>query len=337
MHSYLRLHLQLTATGARRPAPASGFRVRRPLRRDLSIGTPMLRRALGITLVETFCPFGRPLCQRGSSSQRSHTAAHLCSAAQSCPYGVLYATSRSLRPPFALFLDVGDRVAVDLAELTLLGHSWTLYSWVLSSLQRALQDGLGRQRRSFEIDAVIRVDSYEQREQLCAGDLAELPSTLDPDLVSISMEPFAADSLVEVELLSPLRLTNRGQLLHDQSVTGKSALAFGILISNILDRYQGVFPDDSNEILKPEIRQTIEAEAAQVELVSDQTRWVEMPDYAVRSHQRHQIGGWVGRLVYGGSAARFLSMLRAGEILHVGQYPSSGCGRIRVTLPDLVA
>jgi CRISPR-associated endoribonuclease Cas6 len=45
------------------------------------------------------------------------------------------------------------------------------------------------------------------------------------------------------------------------------------------------------------------------------------------------LGGKVGRLVYGGVAARFLPILKAGEILHVGKNAASGCGRIRITLP----
>jgi CRISPR-associated endoribonuclease Cas6 len=46
------------------------------------------------------------------------------------------------------------------------------------------------------------------------------------------------------------------------------------------------------------------------------------------------LGGKVGRLVYGGEAARFLPILRAGEILHVGKNAASGCGRLRVVLPE---
>ena len=325
MHPYLRLHLLLTATGVRRPASASGTRIRRPLRRDLPVGTPMLRRVLGRVLVETFCPFGTPLCQRQESTCEEGLVApvHRCSAALSCPYGVLYAASRSARPPFALDLSTGARVKIDLVEVTLLGQSWTLYPWVLSSLQRALQDGLGRQRRSFEIDAVIRVDAYEQREQLCAGDLGELPSALEPDMVGISVEPFAADSLVEVELLSPLRLVHTS---GRPELGSRSGLPFHTLVSHVLDRYQAVFPEDTSDILEPDVRDTIRVEAAQVRLISDQTRWVEIPDHAARSRRHQHLGGWIGKLVYGGGAARFLSILRAGEILHVGRNASSGCG-----------
>ena len=35
------------------------------------------------------------------------------------------------------------------------------------------------------------------------------------------------------------------------------------------------------------------------------------------------LGGKVGRLIYGVEAARFLPILKAGEILHVGKNPTS--------------
>ena len=40
----------------------------------------------------------------------------------------------------------------------------------------------------------------------------------------------------------------------------------------------------------------------------------------------------MGRLLYGGDAARFLPILRAGEILHLGKNVASGCGRLQVDL-----
>jgi hypothetical protein len=42
------------------------------------------------------------------------------------------------------------------------------------------------------------------------------------------------------------------------------------------------------------------------------------------------LGGKMGRVIYGDGAARFLPILRAGEILHVGKNAASGCGRIEV-------
>ena len=45
-------------------------------------------------------------------------------------------------------------------------------------------------------------------------------------------------------------------------------------------------------------------------------------DLAARRYEL-LLGGKVGRLIYGVEAARFLPILKAGEILHVGKNPTS--------------
>ncbi|MCP4006080.1 MAG: CRISPR system precrRNA processing endoribonuclease RAMP protein Cas6 [bacterium] len=60
------------------------------------------------------------------------------------------------------------------------------------------------------------------------------------------------------------------------------------------------------------------------------TRWLEVKDYSARSRSELKLGGKVGQLIYGEEATRFFPILRAGEILHLGKNPASGCGRIRV-------
>ena len=65
-------------------------------------------------------------------------------------------------------------------------------------------------------------------------------------------------------------------------------------------------------------------------LIRDRTRWIEVKDYSARSRSELRLGGKVGPLLYGEEAARFLPILRAAEILHLGKNPASGCGRIRV-------
>jgi hypothetical protein len=107
-----------------------------------------------------------------------------------------------------------------------------------------------------------------------------------------------------------------------------------VLVSRILDRFQGLFGEDASEILHPAIRATIEAEAARVSLLVDETEWVEVKDYSARSGAEMLLGGKVGRLVYGPEAVRFFPILRAGEVLHVGKNATSGCGRMEVRLPE---
>jgi hypothetical protein len=331
MHPYLRLQILIRPLDDDRPA---------------ELAAPLVRRVLGKALIDIFCPFGQPHCEaprrRGGEQV---PPAELCHLAESCPYGVLFAASRGARPPYAVYVP-SDRDDDDRIEITLFGPAWRFYPWLLQALRKALRTGLGKERRTYDVHAVYRVNPDSSWAEICSSDLSELLPTLPPDFLEVSMlpepsppaplpegegsveEPFPSrQETVEVQLLSPTRLIHDGKLLP-----GHRPVPFALLVARILDRFRGLFGDDAGEILRPEIRRAVEAEAAHVPLVSDETRWIEVQDYSARNRSELLLGGKVGRLIYGVEAARFLPILKAGEILHVGKNPTSGCGRIAVDL-----
>lgn len=319
MHPYLRLRL--------RARPEGGHA------QSATLPAALVRRVLGKALIDTFCPFGEPRCQTqesgaGDRERRSVPQDH-CHLAEHCPYGVLFAASRSPRPPFALYtFDEGGESPAQLLEVSLYGPAWRLYPWALSAVAQAFAAGLGKERHPWTIEEVARVRPDRSEEPLCGADLAALAATQAPDLLGLGLEPFLAPQPVEIRLLSPARLVVDGRHLP-----GRAPVPFAVLVARILDRFQGLFGEGSSEILQPALRGPIEAEAARVPLLSDETEWLEVKDYSARSGAEMLLGGRVGRLVYGAEAARFFPILRAGEILHLGKNPTAGCGRIEVVLP----
>jgi hypothetical protein len=314
MHPYLRLHLRV------RPADGGG--------REPPLPAALVRRVLGKAFIDRFCPFGEPRCQAvEAGSEPRPRPRDLCDLAEHCPYGVLFAASRSPRPPFALY-SAQEEEEGDVLEITLLGSAWPFYPWLLSGISQAFQLGLGSERRPWHIETVSRVRPDRSREPLCGADLTQLSASLTPDALGIGIEPFLAPQPVEIRLLSPARLLQAGRLLP-----GSAPVPFGLLIARILDRFRGLYGDSASEILHPAIRSVIESEASLVPLLMNETHWREVKDYSARSGAELLLGGKVGRLVYGPEAARFLPILQAGEILHVGKNPTAGCGRLEVRLP----
>ncbi len=104
-----------------------------------------------------------------------------------------------------------------------------------------------------------------------------------------------------------------------------------LLVARILDRFQAIYGEHASDLLRPAVRSGIVSEAAKVNLLTADTRWIEVSDYSARQRRSLKLGGKIGRLVFGRHASRFLPILQAGEILHVGKNATSGCGRIRVT------
>lgn len=322
--SYLRLLLTSVATGAAQDEPSAGS----------PHSAPLLRRVLGKALIDAFCPFGRPVCEDAatgasatSAPKKRASAIERCSLARACPYGVLFAESLTARPPFALFVpDRGTSAPGLEVELTLFGPATGFYAWALRALARALLGGVGPQRVRFSVGGVERVAPDGAHATLCGPDLTALPADLAPDLLATHLDPFLAPAPVTIDLLSPCRLKTGQRLL------GQGPIPFDVLVARILDRYRDLY-GEASELLRPDIRRIVLDEAAQVPLLADATRWVEVHDYSARKDQEMLMGGLVGRLVYGAAAARFFPILRVGEILHVGKNAASGCGRIRILLP----
>lgn len=294
-----------------------------------------LRRALGKALVDLFCPFGRPRCQDWPSRHGGHgpSKAHeLCPQARQCAYGVFFAASNSPRPPFALYVLPGRPYeAARGVEVTLFGDSWKLYPWMLAAIARALDGGVGKQRDRWQIEEVAQARPGGTRRRLCGSRLADLPTDVRPDTVPLSraaiLESFetSARPSLEVRLLSPTRLIHQGRLL-----SGSTPIPFPTLVSRALDRLRGLYGDSARDLLPREVEPVLEAEAARVPVVRDRTRWVEQKDYSARFRKEIKLGGKQGQLIYGRGAERFLPILQAGEILHVGKNVTSGCGRISV-------
>ena len=299
----------------------------------VALAAPRIRRALGKALIVRFCPFGEARCQaQPAAGGRRPAPVDLCRLAEECPYGVLFAASRSSRPPFALHVPrefegfPQPSLAETLLEITLYGPAWAHYPWALWAIKRASYRGLGTARHRWSVEEVARVRAGGDREVLCGADLRELPAALEPDEVVLRVDPAPPPQPVEVKLLSPARLLRDGRILP-----GSEPIPLDLLVARILDRFRGLYGEHASELLQEERRSQLEAEAAEVPLLSDETHWHEARDPVARARSEMPLGGKVGRLLYGEAAARFFSLLKAGEILHLGKNVASGCGRIQVT------
>jgi|YelNatPaOPRAMG01_1025707.scaffolds.fasta_scaffold21274_3 hypothetical protein len=63
-----------------------------------------------------------------------------------------------------------------------------------------------------------------------------------------------------------------------------------------------------------------------IRTVSARVEWVERFRTSSKTHQRHELSGFVGEVSYEGELAEFLPWLIAGELLHVGKHAAWGNG-----------
>jgi hypothetical protein len=72
--------------------------------------------------------------------------------------------------------------------------------------------------------------------------------------------------------------------------------------------------------------QALLAQAEQVQVVDDQTRWVDVVSYSARQHRRTPIGGLIGSATFAGDLTHLRELLVWGSLIHVGKNAVKGDG-----------
>lgn len=122
---------------------------------------------------------------------------------------------------------------------------------------------------------------------------------------------------------TPLRMKSQG--------TYTDNLQFSLLIRNILRRMTGLLQFHHDVLPDWNIKNILE-KAEQIQLVRQETKWVEYDRYSARQESKMKMGGIVGWALYEGDFGEFLPWLRAAEIVHVGKNTAFDLGRIRISV-----
>lgn len=70
--------------------------------------------------------------------------------------------------------------------------------------------------------------------------------------------------------------------------------------------------------------------AEKIRNVSAEIEWIERFRTSSKTHQRHELSGFLGQAAYEGDLREFLPWLALGELIHVGKHTAWGCGHIAV-------
>jgi hypothetical protein len=71
--------------------------------------------------------------------------------------------------------------------------------------------------------------------------------------------------------------------------------------------------------------------AEDVRTIEVETNWLNRCRTSSKTHQRHELSGFIGEAVYEGELNEFLPWLALGEMVHVGRHAAWGNGRIEVS------
>ncbi len=250
-----------------------------------------------------------------------------CSLKYSCAYAVVFETHVEKNTqylqgrdrashPFVFTISDSFAEKVDSIKLcfTLIGKGVDYLPYIYYALLRAGKQGIFRERVRFIIQDVTceGISILEGQEKIAAK----------PIIRKWSLEPaaHAVSKRIRIDFMTPFRLKVKGvytsSFLYSDVLTalGRRALLLASL-----------YGDTSGANGLP-----FDGKGEKVKCVQD-IRWVDVDYYSARQKERLRMGGAVGFVEYEGEFdEEELSLLRFGELFHVGKNVSFGLGSMKV-------
>ncbi len=131
---------------------------------------------------------------------------------------------------------------------------------------------------------------------------------------------------LKLSFITPTRILYNAHLTLD--------LEFHILIRNLLRRISLLFyfhcGGDTSEW---DFRGMID-KAKEIKVKETNLHWYDWQRYSNRQETRIKMGGFIGDITFEGNIKPFISLIKAGEILHVGKGSAFGLGKFRIVKDD---
>ncbi|MCL5022268.1 MAG: CRISPR system precrRNA processing endoribonuclease RAMP protein Cas6 [Nitrospirae bacterium] len=214
--------------------------------------------------------------------------------------------------------------------LTLIGRAVDYLPYFIYTFDELGKIGLGKGKGKFELRDVSCEGEkiYDSRTKT----LGSFPTST----LSLPMSPPAPggrglggegsttlySSVLTIHFLTPTRILYDGDLTLD--------LEFHVLVRNLLRRLSLLYyfhcnGDPSGWDFKGMIEK-----AKEVKVKKRNLRWYDWERYSARQETRVNMGGVVGEITFEGNIGPFMSLLNAGEALHVGKGTGFGLGRYKI-------
>ncbi len=261
-----------------------------------------------------------------------------CPLVRQCPVAVLVAPLRAedqkgsdqavrpyvIQPPVTGggVVAVGERIAFG---LSLFGTAADLFPFVVRGALDMQRDGLG-QRNAYDkrgrvqveqIEAVSPLDGATMRLYEAGTPLVQMPGL---PVSGGDVQAYAArlpTDEVTLHLHTPMRLMDDKRLVQ--------RLTLRPLIQRLMRRLDDLHRSYGGGALELDFRGLL-AQAEQVRVVADETRWVDVVSHSGRLRRSTPIGGLLGRVTFAGDLTDLRELLVWGMLVHVGKNAVKGDG-----------
>ncbi len=190
--------------------------------------------------------------------------------------------------------------------LTLIGRALDYLPYFIYTFDELGKSGMGKGKAK-----------YELRHVSCEG--KSIYDSETKTLKSFEASSLSLNGAISLSFLTPTRILYDSRLALD--------LEFHILIRNLLRRLSLLYyfhcNGDSSEW---DFKGMIE-NAKEVEVREKNLRWYDWERYSGRQETMVKMGGFIGDITFEGDIGPFMSLIKAGEILHIGKGTGFGLGK----------
>jgi CRISPR/Cas system endoribonuclease Cas6 (RAMP superfamily) len=208
-------------------------------------------------------------------------------------------------------------------DIVLFGHGQRYLPFIIHSLQKAGQDGIGGHRQLFELLSIDEINTKGSRKTIyLAGELTPQNSGEYPTIPDMPEE-------VEIVFHTPLRIKQDGK-----NITPRE-LNFATLFSTLLRRISLISYFHTDTPLEIDFA-AITQLAKTVDWTTKKLEWYDWTRYSSRQETEMNMGGMIGRtkLAMQGLEA-FWPYLWLGQWTHVGKGTSMGMGAYTIQSTSL--
>ncbi len=275
------------------------------------VGT-MLRGAFGHSLRKIFCIFNK------------RKSCKTCSVKEGCFYYKVFETPAPPDSPFSLnysphpFVISPTKPKLEKSPLLefdflLFGKFTNYYSYFVRTLKEMGSIGFGSKRsksESLEIYDSDRLIFSSRKENF-----------KEPTRRIFLLEKPTKLQEVEIELLTPLKISSKGKVVFPPD--------FQQVMRSVFRRISLLAYFFEEKRLNVNFKGLLE-KAKEVSLVEWEGNQVKVRRYSTRKKEKMSLLGFQGRLKYKGDLGIFLPWLKAGEEFHIGKHISFGFGKFRL-------
>ncbi len=222
--------------------------------------------------------------------------------------------------------------------ITLIGRAIDYLPYFIYTFDELGKMGIGKGKAKYELKTVVAAPCgspfVNGKERIIYDSDTKTLKFFEPASIDIGFPTLEKggkggffNNKLTVNFLTPTRILYDGSLTLD--------LEFHVLMINLLRRLSLLYYFHCNgDPSEWDFKGMIE-KAKEVKVKEKNLRWYDWSRYSGRQETRIKMGGFVGEITFEGDIEPFKSLIKAGELLHVGKGTGFGLGKYEVTPPGL--